>query len=80
MKLTNQQVLMILAAGGLLLWYAKNKEGDAVAAVGNAVNPVNPDNVFYAGVSEIGSTLSGDDEWTLGTWIYNATHKDESFN
>lgn len=79
MKLTNSQMLMILVAGGLLLWYTKNKAGEAVLAVGNAVNPVNPDNIFNSGVNAIGSSISGDSEWTLGTWIYDVTHKDESF-
>lgn len=81
MKLTGKQgqILMLLAAGGLLLWYTKNKVVETVKTVGNAVNPVNPDNVFNQGVNKIGQEISGDKDFSLGVWIYDITHDDETF-
>lgn len=40
------------------------------AAVGNAINPVNDENVFYSGVNSVGGSLTGDKYFTLGGWIY----------
>tara|TARA_R110001599_G_scaffold287356_2_gene489917 strand:+ start:10381 stop:10617 length:237 start_codon:yes stop_codon:yes gene_type:complete len=77
--MTEKQTLMVIVAGGLLLWYVKDKAVEVVKTVGNAINPVNPENVFYEGVNSVGSSLSGDSEWTLGTWIYDVTNKDENF-
>ena len=71
-------MLMMLSAGGLLLWYLKNKTVEVVSEVGQAINPVNPDNIFSEGVDSIGGAISGDDGWSLGVWIYEATH-DEAY-
>ena len=65
---------MMLGASGLLLWYLKNKTVEVVSEVGQAINPVNPDNIFSEGVDSIGGAISGDDDWSLGVWIYEATH------
>lgn len=47
----------------------------AVAAVGQAVNPVNPDNVFASGVNAVGGAVSGRGaEWSLGSWVYDVFH------
>lgn len=46
----------------------------AAGAVGNAVNPVNPNNIFYSGVNAVGASTSGDSSWTLGGWIYDLVH------
>jgi hypothetical protein len=49
----------------------------AVSAVGQAVNPVNPDNVFATGVNRVGGAVSGQgSDWSLGSWIYDLTHED----
>ena len=76
--MTDKQILMFLGAGALAFLYLKNQAGEAVAAVGNAVNPVNPENVFNQGVLSVGQALTGDKSWTLGGWIYEITHDSES--
>jgi hypothetical protein len=57
--------------------------GDAASAVGNAVNPLNNQNVFYSGVNAIGGAIvdkdngpgrNADGSWTLGGWLYDITH------
>jgi len=77
MKFSDKQILMIIGAGGLLLWYLKNKTVEVVGDVAEAINPVNPDNIFNEGVNSVGSAISGDDDWSLGGWIYDITHDEE---
>ena len=74
MKLTNKQLLGVGVAGVVALWYLKKKAGETAAAVGNAINPVNPENVFYAGVNNVGEALTGDEAFSLGSWLYGVTH------
>lgn len=74
MKLTNSQLLMLIGAGVLGVWYLKKSAGDAL----NAVNPTNNDNIFYSGVNSVGGALSDDDNFSLGSWVYDVFNKDES--
>lgn len=46
----------------------------AYEAVPDSVKPTNPNNVIYGAVNSVGSTVSGDKNFNLGTWIYDATH------
>lgn len=70
---TDKQLLYI--AGGLAvvgyLIYRKLPD------VGNAVNPLNQENVFYEGVNAVGEKLSGDQDFSLGAWLYDITHPNE---
>ncbi len=68
-----------IAAGVVVLgaWYLKKKAGDTVQEAANAVNPTNPDNIFYGGVNEVGSAVTGDEHFSLGSWIYDITHDEE---
>jgi len=70
MKFTDKQLMalgivaLVLAAGGI--WYARR----VVGAVGNAVNPVNPDNIFYGAASGVTQAITGDDDDTFGTALH----------
>lgn len=67
----------VLIVGGVAvagLWYIKSRAGDTVARAGQAVNPTNPDNIFYGAVNSVGRELSGDEHFSLGGWIYDITH------
>jgi len=46
----------------------------AASDVGNAVNPVNQDNVFHAGTNAVGEAVTGEKGWTLGGQIYDWLH------
>lgn len=47
----------------------------AVGAVGSAINPTNPDNIFAGSVNAVGGAVSGaGQDWTLGGWLYDALH------
>lgn len=82
MKALNTKAGMIAAgvlAAGVVLYFIgrklSDKAGDAAAAVGNAINPTNPENVFHSGVNATGAAISGDKDWTLGGWVYDLFHK-----
>lgn len=55
--------------------------GAALGTVGNAINPLNNDNVFYSSVNAVGASIAGvpRDSWSLGSWIYDITHPNEKF-
>lgn len=78
-------------AGGLVavaaVYVASRKVGEGVTAavdlvgdVLNEVNPLNPDNVIYTGVNQVGATVSGDKNFNLGGATYDALHDPESAN
>ncbi len=41
------------------------------------VNPASTDNVVYRTVNGVGGLVTGNDDFSLGAWLYNATHRDE---
>lgn len=68
---TDKQMIgmgVAVAVLGYLAW----KKG--LPAIGNAVNPVNPDNVFYSGTNAVGEALTGEEGFSLGAWLYDVTH------
>ena len=67
-------VVAIGAVGAVALYFAEKKVREGAAAVGQSINPANSDNIFYSGVNYVGATLSGDEHWNLGGWIYNGVN------
>lgn len=70
-----------IGAGLLVIAYVLlKKTGGAAAAVaekvGAAVNPANPDNIVNQGVTSVGKAVTGNDNWTLGGWLYEAINGD----
>lgn len=65
-------------AVGLLGWFLARKGKAAAAALGEAVNPTDRDNLAYRGVNALGEALTGEGGWTLGGWFYDWTHPEES--
>lgn len=85
LELTATAVLAVagLAVAGYVGWRATRAAGDLASAVSDgvsdaaqAVNPLNPDNIIYSGVNKVGGAIAGSDDWSLGGWIYDVTHKD----
>ncbi len=75
--------LALIGAGAAVvvigaLYLLARKAGAAVVAVGQAVNPVSDKNIAYQGVNAAGAAVTGDSEFSLGTWLYNVTHADEA--
>lgn len=51
---------------------------DAAAVVGDKINPYSSTNFLYDNViGGLGRTLSGNENWSLGNWIYDLTHPDQ---
>lgn len=83
--------LALAGAAGFALWYAYQKitgaagqavekavtaAGEVADAVITGINPVNHDNIVNRAVSATGAAISGNDSWSLGTWVYDLTHSD----
>jgi hypothetical protein len=63
-----------IVAGGavvLVIGYVLKKQAEAaVSTVAQAVNPVNPENIFYTGASSLTSAVTGN-QTSLGSQIYD---------
>jgi hypothetical protein len=74
MSLNPKTVAAIAAAGIVVYILLKNEARSAAASVADAVNPTNPDNIFYEGVNGVGSVLTDDPDFNLGPWLYDQIH------
>lgn len=76
-------VLIGLGVGVVVLgavYFAGKKLLDAGAKAANAVNPLNHDNVFATSVNDVGASVTGDKDFTLGGAIYDLFHSDPLSN
>lgn len=65
----------VVVVGALaVLAVASYKAEKAVIATGEAINPLNDNNVFASSVDAVGAKLSGKSNFKLGAWIYDITH------
>jgi len=64
-------VLAIGLMGAIAIYYAQKQAKEALSSVGDAVNPVNPDNIFNQGANSVVEVLTGDENQTLGGWLYD---------
>ena len=65
---TDKQLLWVaggVAVAGYLIW------SKGLPSLGSAVNPTNPENVFYEGTNAVGEALTGDGDFSLGVWLYD---------
>lgn len=59
--------------------YALNKAGGAFSDVAPLINPASDRNLIYDGViGEFGRNVTGEKDWSLGTWIWEKTHPAET--
>jgi len=74
--MTRDIEVILLATLGIMVVVAIEKKNirAAVGEAGQAVNPVNPENIFNRAVNNAGRSISGQSDWTLGGWIYDITH------
>lgn len=78
MMFSNGQLIGLVVVGLVGVVYISTRAKDAVVEVGNAVNPLNQDNVFYTGVNNVGAKITGDKDFNLGTVTYDATHTENN--
>jgi len=70
------QVLALGALAALAAWYLSRKAADATAVVATALNPTSRENIAYSAINSIGAELSGNQSFSLGSWIYDFSHPD----
>lgn len=75
--MTNTQMVGVGVAAVVTALFLSYKAGEAAKDLGNAINPTNPDNIFYTGVNAVGESITGDEHWTLGAAIYEWTHDEQ---
>tara|TARA_Y100000994_G_C15703663_1_gene446408 strand:+ start:6862 stop:7104 length:243 start_codon:yes stop_codon:yes gene_type:complete len=68
-----QAVALAVVVGGAL-YYGERK----ARQVATAVNPNSDKNIVYGGVNAIGRTVSGDEDFNLGYWIYDLVHGEQT--
>lgn len=47
--------------------------------VGAALNPTSDQNLAYRGVNAVGSRLTGDSDFSLGSWLYDQVHPEPAY-
>ncbi len=77
MKVTQTQATMMLAllTVGVVYYTVRKASSAVVDGAGQAlqaVNPFNDQNVFYSAVNAAGASVSGDQNFNLGGFIYDA--------
>lgn len=73
--------VVTIIAGVAIYLVAKKLGGaaaDAAQAVGDAINPTKDTNLAYRGTNAIGAAITGDDSFSLGSWIYDVLHPGEA--
>lgn len=63
-------VFVGVVAVSTLAYFTAKKATETVGEVGQAINPLNNDNVFASGVNAVGESITGQKHWTLGGWLY----------
>lgn len=65
-----------VAVAALAIYFIAKKSagaaGDAFGKFGEAINPINRENVFYTSVNAVGGAVTGDQDFSLGSRIYDA--------
>jgi hypothetical protein len=71
-KVDYKEIAVAALVGAGVVWLAKttikevaDKVSETLPDIGNAINPVNKENIFNRAVQSVGETLSGDSEWNL---------------
>jgi len=77
MNILNTKAGAVLALGvvaGIGVFMLKRTISDGAAAAAQSINPVNNDNIFNQGVAAVGQKISGNENWSLGGWIYDVVN------
>lgn len=74
---------MVVAAGATVLvlaYFAEKKIRAVSTEVIDAIDPTDPDNIFASGVDNVGASLTGNENFKLGGWIYDVLHPRPEIN
>ena len=64
-------VLALGAVGLVVLYVFKKQAAAAASAVGAAINPISPQNIFYQGTSAVTGAVTGQANTSFGSEIYD---------
>lgn len=64
-------IVVVVGVAAYLAWKAYSV-GKVV--VTETLNPASDKNAAYGGVNAVGAALTGDDSFSLGSWLYDVTH------
>lgn len=73
----NTKAGMVVAAGATVLvlaYFAEKKIRAVSTEVVDAIDPTDPDNIFATGVDNVGASLTGNENFKLGAWVYDLFH------
>ena len=77
MKLNTNKIIGYGAAGLVVFLGGRKIIKEALGDAGQAINPVNNNNIFKRAVDAVGGAVSEDESWTLGGWVYDITHPNQ---
>lgn len=71
-----------LIVGGALvvLYVARSEAQQAAKAIGQGINPTNPENWFYSMVNAVGDAVDdggNNNSFSLGSWIYDLVNPED---
>lgn len=67
--------VLVVGAIGAFVWW---KWGDDIGKLfTEKFNPASDKNLAYSGVNSVGAAITGDEAWSLGGAIYDATHNED---
>lgn len=70
-------VVVLAAIGGFVYWKWGDDISDFFENLKDRFNPTSDKNLAYSGVNAIGAAVTGDENFTLGGAIYEATHDEQ---
>jgi len=79
----NTKAGMVVAVGATVLvlaYLAESKAKEVGSNVVDALDPTDPDNIFASGVDNVGATLTGNENFKLGAWVYDLFHEPININ
>lgn len=78
MKAVNPTTVALAAGLGVALvvaWYVtKGVKSVGAAIADGAINPASSNNLAARGVNAVGAAATGNDGFSLGSWVYEALH------
>lgn len=77
------ETALIIGGVALVLGYWVLKKGAAAVEsaadfVGSGINPLSQDNWINRSVNGIGAAITGENEWSLGSWLYDVINPNQS--
>lgn len=78
MQLTWKSTLVLVGATVVVGYVLEQQAKATLTAVANDINPVNPNNVAYSAVNDVGAAVTGSKSFDLGHSIFCWLHPSES--